>query len=978
MPLVFKPNSFPKEKISSKDNEYLVYEALKKLPQEADGLTVIYNPDFNSGSAEADFLLLHPDFGCLILEVKNWNSERLEKNEGRITTNGNYVNPREQLRFYRERLLDYIKQRNLAPKNIKVPISIALLLINPSCNAIGNPTEFFEVPTIKEEVIRYNGEFWKAIKSCAEHHKIIRDEEKKILEAIADSFYRTETPEILETIMTVEYKPTDDILDSAAFVTLPPSEKYQETKKRLTDVVDELGKMLPKDSVFQSQCASLAKRVKSDELRVGLFGLTGAGKSTFVNALLGVECMRMGYGETTRVITELRCPDEKHSSGAVELIYKTLDELNREVINDVANDIKIDDNFTIANESIRESLKNWVEEVEDPDDSAFVDSVLKGWDDYHERLGTIENDFVNSEIDNMLHSPKGERLAVFIKMRKLYFEAPFLIKDLVLLDTPGFGSGVKRHTELCLEMAKSLDVILLLDKVKASVMGEEIECIHRLFESNKTEQLNSGGAQFICILNQLTTIPPGETAEEQISRFQQRLREAGIKDAQIYGIDAAQAFWAKLKKALGKLSPTDEEKYRKYCPGHSLEQDYEQSRFSDIEDKLPQYFMNNKYKVGISPKVAEFFGLAEAMEDYFAQKLLAISSTNREAKERLNQLETQIKRCKEEIRIFKTENLPIILRDTEDKFIEQHNMAEYLWTLYQRKINELGRLPIGNAKRKALVDEIRAGLDSKLQDLREELMRTYITMRDTVLKQRIEDIISKEWPGFKVGVLGEPLKVKLIDDKKLMQSIIPGFLNMLIHIFSPQENFEEHFNANVKPYLEMNIHANIGSWAGNFVLDAEKQFGILAKSQKEALEQASKDVNLSKEEKNTARNQLTSCKAKLAELKLKLKPVVKLLESFNDNSCNIATLDLSLQNGNLSRRLIVDNRIIELPSLENVHDTLAGYEDQWKLLSCNAKESFIKEYTSGLEELLSWKDIDKELEKTGLVPNILQLNLFFS
>ena len=975
MSFVFKPNSFPEDNINSFDKEYLVYEKLRELPPEADGLTVIYHPDFNYGHAEADFLLLHPNFGCLILEVKNWNLNKLDKREGKITTNGSNVNPKNQLRNYQFRLKEYLQKKLPSIEmGIKIPIDYKLLLINPSCNALQNPDDFFEVPTIKEEMVHYNGDFWKALQP-KNAHPFRRDNDKKILKAIADLFYRTEKPEIVEAKRCVEYKPTDDILDATTFAKLTPVEQYQKTKELLLDSLKELGEMLPKDNTFEKDCTTLASNVKNDELRVGLFGLTGAGKSTFINALLGFECMRMGLGETTRVVTELRRSDESHPSGSVELEYKTLSELNDEVKKDVANEWKIDKAFTIENASTRDKLRKWAEETEDPDDSAFVEAVIKGWDTYHDRLGTTNSDFIGSDVDTTLHTSKGERLAVFIKKRKLYFDAPFLMKDMVLLDTPGFGSGVRRHTDLAMELAKKLDVILLLDKVKAPVMKEEKECIHRLFENNKTQQMNAGGAQFICILNQLTEIPPGESIEEQITRFLKRLEESGIRNVPVYGIDAAQAFWAKRKKIAEKLPPNEEAKYKKYCKCHSYEEDYNQSRFEDIEGKLSQYLIDNKYKVGIRRKIEEFNLLTTKIQDHFALKLSLISVKDSKIAERLSLLEHQKESCKNEIVIFKEENLTEILEITESNFMKQHNISNELLNLYKTNLAKIGRIPLGSKRRKKLATLICKGLMNKLQILQEELKRTYITMRDKHLKKRIEEIICREWPDFKVGSMNFELKTHSIENDELCCFILPGFWNMLVNYFNATDNFKSHFKEIIEPLLEQNIHRNIGSWTADFIEGVEKDLHDLIQPQEEALTQAINDKKSTENEIKYAQIELQNCQAKLTELKLKIKPIVDYLQHITNQSCITATLDLNFDNGNLMRRLTIDNRTINLPVLENLQNKLACYEEQWRLIFCNAEDSSLENYAKDLEKLIAWKDIDSELNKVQHTTNILQMNL---
>jgi hypothetical protein len=121
-------------------SERLTLDALRKL---GDDWTVFQSIKWQSlrngrqGDGEADFALLHPDMGLLVLEVKGGT---IELNNGKWSTTDQYgerhqiKNPFEQARASKYGLLEYLSQSGASLKSI--PVNYAVVF--PSCSVDGD------------------------------------------------------------------------------------------------------------------------------------------------------------------------------------------------------------------------------------------------------------------------------------------------------------------------------------------------------------------------------------------------------------------------------------------------------------------------------------------------------------------------------------------------------------------------------------------------------------------------------------------------------------------------------------------------------------------------------------------------------------------------------------------------------------------------------------------------------------------------
>ena len=84
-------------------------------------------------------------------------------------------------------------------------------------------------------------------------------------------------------------------------------------------IIDDLLGNL-KSEKSKAQVADCKEKL-SNELTIGVFGEIAAGKSTFINALLGGKLLKQGLGETTKAMTII-------SKGKKEKTTKTSDEIS--------------------------------------------------------------------------------------------------------------------------------------------------------------------------------------------------------------------------------------------------------------------------------------------------------------------------------------------------------------------------------------------------------------------------------------------------------------------------------------------------------------------------------------------------------------------------------------------------------------------------------------------------------------------------
>lgn len=178
-------------------------------------------------------------------------------------------------------------------------------------------------------------------------------------------------------------------------------------------------------NVFTIALSNLKQRIAKDEIFVFIAGEVKAGKSTFINTLVGKKICSTAQEVCTNVCTMVRYGNELKV-----LVY-------------------------IYNEEGKLIAKE-IDEAEIPE---FSTETL---------------------------NPKNEKKVAYIEVQ---VPSKVLSEGIVLIDTPGLGALDPKHVQETLEMAKLADVIFFLGNTDKELTSYEVASLSSLIEVSKTESV---------------------------------------------------------------------------------------------------------------------------------------------------------------------------------------------------------------------------------------------------------------------------------------------------------------------------------------------------------------------------------------------------------------------------------------------------------------------------------------------------------
>lgn len=181
-------------------------------------------------------------------------------------------------------------------------------------------------------------------------------------------------------------------------------------------------------------------RLKENHGNMSVFGGFSAGKSTFINALIGSEVLTTSPNPTTASITELSSEDKSYVRFKTEeVLLKTTIAITGKETHSMDAQIKL-----------LKSKKD-IPEVFKP----FVKGLLDNFETYRDRLGQ-KVEATNEEIDFMTSN---DEHALYIQRAYIGLDREIL-KKATIVDSPGINSINQRHTNETINIIENSDMII--------------------------------------------------------------------------------------------------------------------------------------------------------------------------------------------------------------------------------------------------------------------------------------------------------------------------------------------------------------------------------------------------------------------------------------------------------------------------------------------------------------------------------------
>lgn len=482
------------------------YELLSNLD---DSYTVIYEPSIGLHSKKSpDFIILSEQYGLIVLDtkfvkldnIKNSNSRSIYKTNGIILDNfaitvKNYAfTVNNQLVKNLKNNINIVHSNGKLKGKLTFPHSSGLLIF------IDNHKNY-----TKEEVSKLLSLDLNSFILCNDI-KNEKNELESFIKNLSRPFIKGLSQVMQQEILNEIYMDSNsfstDFINKLSRYNLPLKQEFQEV---LTGDIFEKSKQLKsniliftkfaQDSIeygnknlnfgfsnYIDQLKSYKADLENEKFTIGVFGYFSNGKSTFLNALLGVDKLPMAEERLTATFTRIKhCEEnEDFDNGEMEVIYKdkdsvnilytqslsnlSLDENKIELYNDFKNIDKFKDAFIVDLKNIK--LRDFSGDAKERIKNAkiILTALLENNIPYGNRE-KIEKENIHTYITD-------DKKALFLE-EVIYYLDNDLLRNIEIVDTPGYGSTNSLDTIKTHEFVKNSNAVILLTKSKTPM--EEVQ-----------------------------------------------------------------------------------------------------------------------------------------------------------------------------------------------------------------------------------------------------------------------------------------------------------------------------------------------------------------------------------------------------------------------------------------------------------------------------------------------------------------------
>ncbi|SDI99393.1 dynamin family protein [Salimicrobium halophilum] len=238
---------------------------------------------------------------------------------------------------------------------------------------------------------------------------------------------------------------TDQRMEKAESVEIRESEDYN-----LDHTRTRADRLLPliKDyeflNTFYESITEKKERLDNQQFTVALFGAFSAGKSSFINALLGDDYLPTSPNPTTASINRVMPPDASHPHETATVTFYSEEEM-------------------LAAFSFLEASS--LEDVMDKDASQLETrkkTMLEAFQSGYSSMGNLLDSQQQVSREEFADYVSVESYSIFVKMIDFYVDSSYTRQGITFVDTPGADSVNDRHTDVSFNYIKEADAILFL------------------------------------------------------------------------------------------------------------------------------------------------------------------------------------------------------------------------------------------------------------------------------------------------------------------------------------------------------------------------------------------------------------------------------------------------------------------------------------------------------------------------------------
>ncbi|PTM58553.1 dynamin family protein [Desmospora activa] len=288
------------------------------------------------------------------------------------------------------------------------------------------------------------------------------------------------------------------------------------------------------------------QRLEQRRFTVALFGAFSAGKSSFVNALIGDAALPVSPNPTTAAINRITAPNDGHQHGDALIKYKS----EATLLTDLRSIYAL---FQQQVESIEEALAgiDRLLAIRSPHPRQqtcfpFLQAVRNGWETFRQRLGTTEK----VKRDTFAQYVAQEDTACFVEWAELYHDNPLTRAGITLVDTPGADSIHARHTEVAFRYIKDADAILFITYYNHAFSQADRQFLLQLGRVKDSFAMD----KMFFVMNAADLASSPKERQEVMSYLQEQLITFGIRDPRLFAVSSLDALTEKQAGIRGENS----------------------------------------------------------------------------------------------------------------------------------------------------------------------------------------------------------------------------------------------------------------------------------------------------------------------------------------------------------------------------------------------------------------------------------------
>ncbi|WP_062356534.1 dynamin family protein [Bacillus kwashiorkori] len=288
------------------------------------------------------------------------------------------------------------------------------------------------------------------------------------------------------------------------------------------------------------------ERLKNEQYTVALFGAFSAGKSTFVNALIGEKLLPTSPNPTTASITKMMPSDNNHEHYSGLIKFKTEQEILQDV-NEVLELFQLQsDNF----ESLLVAVEKLLGNEQLLEKMQIHRSFLQAFSDgYHQVKQYLGKEILVS-LEDFQRYVSLESLSCFVERTNLYVDNDVTEKKITIVDTPGADSINARHTDVAFEYIKNADAIIFVTYYNHAFSKADRDFLMQLGRVKDEFALD----KMFFIVNASDLAHNEDDLDHVLTYVEQQLLEYGIRNPKLFPLSALSTL---NKKIAGEIVDQD-------------------------------------------------------------------------------------------------------------------------------------------------------------------------------------------------------------------------------------------------------------------------------------------------------------------------------------------------------------------------------------------------------------------------------------